>query len=398
MKYLLIFLSLFSQIQAFAQKRFDIRIQSESRLREAIVSVPTTPPPPGGYPIVFMCHGTSGEASNFYNPVGWKELGQAENFITVFPSALVWCYLDQREDNKETHLSKFVCGDLLSQVCEKDMNALISDILFFKKIIQLISDTLKVDQNKIFMTGFSNGSSMAHKISMEATDVFSASGGSSGALHALDSTTPRSRRIPMWYMVGTRDDRYFSDLFPVELPFGGDSILIYLQGSIRRALVCQGLTEEFTKTVTPVSHIYTWNTCRTGEACAPYVFMLNKDQTHEYPNGQNHPVDAPKILWNFFNKPPAVKMTTPIRETKSSGVELVFYPNPATDFLSIKFKGLKPGPGYLKIVNGSGKVMVRQNILAEGADRVDLSGWPSGIYYAMFTSRTGSLVKLFTKV
>lgn len=399
MKHILVFgISLLFQLTITAQKKFDIKILSESRLREAIVSVPTTPPPAEGYPIVFMCHGTSGEATNYYNPVGWKELGQAENFITIFPSALVWCYLDKSENDKEKNLSKFVCGDLLSQVCEKDMNKLISDIVFFKKLIQLVSDTLNVNPKKIFMSGFSNGSSMAHKISMEATDVFSAAGGSSASLHPIDSTTPAPRRIPMLYMVGTKDDRYFTDLFPVELPFGGDSILIYLQASIRRALICQGLTEEFSKIETPVSHVYTWNTCRTGEKCAPYVFMLNKDQLHEFPNGKNHPVDAPKILWNFFNNPPAVRMTTPVQELKSPDWDISFFPNPSSNHMYFKSNGPIGGTGHLKIINISGEVMVQYQISTGGSRIIDLSSCPAGIYYAVYTSQSGSRVKVLTKV
>lgn len=372
-------------------------IQSESRLREAIVSVPTTPPPADGYPIVFMCHGTSGEATNYYNPVGWKELGQAENFITIFPSALVWCYYDKNDDGKEKHHSKFVCGDLLDQVCEKDLNKLINDIVFFKKIIQLVSDTLKVDSKRIFKSGFSNGSSMAHKISMEATEVFAASGGASAPLNSLDSTTPVPRRIPMLYMVGTKDDRYLSDLFPVELPFGGDSTLIYLQGSIRRALICQGLTEEFTKIETPLSHIYTWSTCTSGEKCAPYVFMLNKGQPHEFPNGKNHPVDAPKILWNFFNNPPAVRMTTPVQKLKPPDWNISFFPNPASNYMYFKSNGPIAGTGHLKITNVSGELMVQYKISTGGIRIIDLTSWPAGSYYAFFSTESGSRVKVLAK-
>jgi len=399
MKYILIFgISLIFQITLFSQRRFDLKIISESRQREAIVSVPTTPPPAEGYPIVFMCHGTSGEATNYYNPVGWKELGQAENFITIFPSALVWCYNDKRDDNKEKHLSKFVCGDLVDQVCEEDSNKLISDILFFKKLIQLVSDTLKVNPKKIFMSGFSNGSSMAHKISMETTDVFSASGGSSASLHSLDSTTPYPRRIPMLYMLGTKDDRYLNDLVPIELPFGGDSTLLYLQVSIRRALICQGLTEEFSKIETPVSHIYTWHTCRSGETCAPYVFMLNKDQLHEFPNGQNHPVNAPKLLWNFFNNPPVVRMTTPVHELKQPDWDISFFPNPTSDYMYFKANGPISGPGQLKIINLSGEEMVQYKVSTEGIRIMDIKSWPAGIYYAICSTKAGSKVKVLAKL
>ncbi|MBK6821839.1 MAG: hypothetical protein IPO72_00480 [Saprospiraceae bacterium] len=68
----------------FAQTRYDINLISEGRLRECIVVKPSTSPPIGGYPIVFMLHGTSQDGELFYDNSGWKELGEQENFITVF--------------------------------------------------------------------------------------------------------------------------------------------------------------------------------------------------------------------------------------------------------------------------------------------------------------------------
>jgi poly(3-hydroxybutyrate) depolymerase len=76
-----------------AQKRYDITLKDQGNARDAIISVPTKPMPVGGYPVVFMLHGTSGDSQVFYTAKGWKELGQEENFITVFPSSLKWCFL-----------------------------------------------------------------------------------------------------------------------------------------------------------------------------------------------------------------------------------------------------------------------------------------------------------------
>ncbi|MFZ1255451.1 MAG: hypothetical protein WAR77_03820, partial [Saprospiraceae bacterium] len=82
---LLIFL-----IDLQSQQRYDIQFMLDGHVRECIIVKPSTAPPVGGYPVVFMLHGTSGDGEKFYNISGWKELGQAENFITVFPSSLSW--------------------------------------------------------------------------------------------------------------------------------------------------------------------------------------------------------------------------------------------------------------------------------------------------------------------
>ncbi|MBK7697090.1 MAG: hypothetical protein IPI30_23145 [Saprospiraceae bacterium] len=81
-------------LQLNSQRRFDVQFVVDGRMRESIIVQPSTPPPAGGYPVVFMLHGTSGDGLKFYNISGWKELGEDENFITVFPSSLSWCFVE----------------------------------------------------------------------------------------------------------------------------------------------------------------------------------------------------------------------------------------------------------------------------------------------------------------
>lgn len=319
---------------AFGQKRFDVTIESEDRIREAIISVPTTPPPADGYPIVFMLHGTSGNAETYYSPVGWKELGQKENFITIFPSALRWCFYN-RFDGRTIN-SRFVCGGLLGEICEDVEQDFVDDILFFKKLIKLVADTVKINPDKIFASGFSNGSSMTHKLMTNATDVFKVAAGSSSPLHELDSIVP-PKRIPFWYVLGTKDDRFFSEKYPEELPFEGDTILAYVYGQLHRALDCNGLTEDYEKVAYPTSITYIFNQCKPGEECAPYVFTINKGQTHQFPNGINYPFDAPKLFWDFFNNPPKTKISTSTQQ--ATHLQLKAYPVPASGSARIQLPG-----------------------------------------------------------
>lgn len=79
---------------ASSQRKFDLSFQFDGRLREFIVSIPTKLPPVAGYPVVMMLHGTSGDKDVYYNAHGWRELGQQENFITIFPSSLRWCFYE----------------------------------------------------------------------------------------------------------------------------------------------------------------------------------------------------------------------------------------------------------------------------------------------------------------
>ena len=349
MKYLYLYFILVT-FSLSAQKRFNISLQSEGREREAIISVPTKSPPIGGYPIVFMLHGTSGDSEVFYNAKGWKELGQEENFITIFPSSLKWCFYN-RFDGRTIN-SKFVCGDLLKEACENVDQKFVDELTFFKKLVKLVSDTVEINSSKIFASGFSNGSVMIHKLMTHGSDLFKAVAGSSGPLFDSDSLISPVR-IPAWYMVGTKDDRYFSESFPEELPFGGDTILAYHYPPINRALVCNGLTWNYEKVESALSHTYIFRECAVGEQCAPYIFTLNKGQSHQYPNGLNFPFDAPKLFWQFFNNPPETKLST--RTEVMARDQVKVYPIPSSDKVSIDYN--HPIVAIVQIFNQAGQIV-----------------------------------------
>ncbi|MBK7697092.1 MAG: T9SS type A sorting domain-containing protein [Saprospiraceae bacterium] len=66
-----------------------------------------------------------------------------------------------------------------------------------------------------------------------------------------------------------------------------------------------------------------------GEISKPYIFSLIKDMTHEYPNGANYPLSAPKIFWEFFKRSVAVHTENPATPSN----EILAIPNPSNDFI-----------------------------------------------------------------
>jgi polyhydroxybutyrate depolymerase len=336
-----------------SQVRYDLRFMFEGRNRECIVVKPSTPPPPGGYPVVFMLHGTSGDGEKFYNISGWKELGEKENFITVFPSSLSWCFT---EDGIEKNNTRWVCGNVIGYPCAIPQNY-VDDVKFLKRIVAMINDTVPMNASKVFACGFSNGCSMIHKLAMDAGDVFAAVAGSSSGLDPLDSIIPPLRRIPVWLMVGSLDDRFLVPPY-LELPYGRDSILFYLKGLLNRAISCQGLTTNFRFVESTYSHTYIFDESQNGGmSSSPYIFTLNKGQTHEFPNGTNYPVDAPKLFWDFFNNSLPVSSETEWKEDEL--VEL--YPNPTHDLVHLVIKSNYDVSKYkIRVMNAVGHVVFEE--------------------------------------
>jgi len=312
------------------QTRYNVEFILDGRLRESIIVKPSTAPPPGGYPVVYMLHGTSGDGEKFYNISGWKELGEQENFITVFPSSLSWCFV---EDGIEKQNTRWVNGNVTEFPCAGPPQNYIDDVKFLKVLAKRISDTLPVNRSMIFACGFSNGCSMIHKLAVDAGDVFAAVAGASSVLAASDSSTP-VKRIPIWTMVGSLDDRFIVPPF-TELPFGGDSILGYLQSPMRRVIGSQGLEESFAKTESDSLHTYQFSTPKSGEVSAPYIFTLAKGMTHEFPNGTNYFFNGPARFWEFFKK--SVSVGTKQTETPNLTLSFDVFPNPSEGHLQIRF-------------------------------------------------------------
>ncbi|MFZ1256134.1 MAG: T9SS type A sorting domain-containing protein [Saprospiraceae bacterium] len=355
-----------------SQERYDIQFMLDGHVRECIIVKPSTAPPVGGYPVVFMLHGTSGDGEKFYNISGWKELGQAENFITVFPSSLSWCFV---EDGIEKHNTRWVNGNVTENPCAGPPQDYIDDIKFLKLLAGRISDTFPVNKTQIFACGFSNGSAMIHKMAVDAGDVFAAVAGTSAFLSPADSSKPL-RRIPIWVMLGNLDDRYFSPP-RTEVPFGGDTILSYLNRPLNAAIVCQGLTQIFTKIETPITHTYKFTESASGELSKPYIFTLVKGMTHEFPNGINSPIDGPKLFWEFFQSSVLVN----IKSNNQDAFTIQIYPNPANESMKVQFyENNLPKEIRLQLFNSLGQLVYSKKQLSTQKLELQKSKFGTGLF------------------
>ncbi|MEM6723998.1 MAG: hypothetical protein AAF598_08165, partial [Bacteroidota bacterium] len=86
--------------------RFDETLISEGQTREYIIHIPASYTGQKAMPVVFMFHGSGGTGNFAWNTSLWKELGEAQGFITIFPSALSYCYEENgHQINKTKWLS-----------------------------------------------------------------------------------------------------------------------------------------------------------------------------------------------------------------------------------------------------------------------------------------------------
>jgi polyhydroxybutyrate depolymerase len=340
--------------------------------RQFIVVKPSGQAPPEGYPVVFMLHGSSGDGEKFYNISGWKEKGEEEKIITVFPSSLEWCIIDS---GKQKRTTKWVNGDLMMVACPGQN--LKDDVKFFRMMVDTITKIFNVNERKVYLSGFSNGGVMAMKLAVEASDIFAAIAASAGTLVELDSGMAK-RMIPLVFTVGTMDDRYYTAMGLPELPFN-DSTLFRFGATFNRILNIFGLSQTFTKDSTALTLHYRFNTL-AATAAWEFDFVLFNDLTHEYPNGTNYPLTAANLFWQFFQQ---FSLPAEVKADEVSLDNVVLWPNPAQRFVTIEAEDAT----HFVLRSLLGEPIVE--VSAYPDKRIDLPNLSAGMYFAEITTSHG---------
>ena len=288
------------------KNQFIIKVDNDDR--EYFVHVPVAYNATTPTPVVFMLHGTSGDGNKFYNISGWKEVGEAENIITVFPSSWSYCIITSGQQNTTTKWNSqpaewtFCAG----QVPRNDMK-------FFNSIITELNTKFSIDNKKIYLVGFSNGSQMAGKCSVEMGDKFAAIVESAGSLYSTTPTVQTHfpvRKLPILFQKGNQD--YGPGNTGTKAPMGSLSDLLtnpsstLINGSIYNSAQTNvtnfGLNPAFTiagdtNVVVTASYV-----SASGNSLNNFHVSLIKNLEHAYPNGINHPFRSAVANWAWLKQ------------------------------------------------------------------------------------------------
>ncbi len=275
--------------------------------REYFVHVPTGYDDLTPVPVVFMLHGTSGNGEEFYQNSGWKEVGEDNDILTVFPSSWKYCIFD--EDGIQKTTTKWNTLPSNFSLCAGETAR--DDIRFLRQIIDSLKNRFQIDPKRIYLAGFSNGGQMAAKCAIEMSDVFAAIVESAGSFPFDTSYVPQ-RKLPVIYQVGNRDyGPGNSGIYP-DIPMGSLDTLIGTPGltfqngrfySIAHTHINSfDLDPAFTISGdTNVASIATYLPLSSDPANT-FQFILIKGLAHAYPNGEIHPLKAAELNWNWMKQ------------------------------------------------------------------------------------------------
>jgi len=271
----------------------------EGVTREYYVHVPAIYNPNNPTPVVFMLHGATGNGLGTYNNSGWKELGETENIITVFPTALVYCYTNSFGVTKTaTRWNSYPpVVDFCSGQSLKD------DVEFLQQVVTELHQQFNVDSSRIYMVGFSSGAQMAFRFAVEMSNVFAAIV-QVGASHQVDTVFTTQRNLPVSVILGNRDETWFQNINPVPMSWFDSSLTAY--SPFQRIIKVHANSFDFEQTYTMTGDtnsvlIATFKGIPdVGNRQFNFAFVKGLD--HSYPNGVNHPMYGARVNWEWMKQ------------------------------------------------------------------------------------------------
>ena len=276
-------------------------VQSEGSGRIYLLHAPDDYDGIAARPLMVVLHGGGGSAEFAQRVHGWCDLSQREGCLVVFPEAS--CEDPTRIAGVRENPRIWNDGSRRSAVARRNVD----DIGYLTAVLDDVQDRFAVDARQVFVSGFSNGASMAFRVGIELSDRVSAIAPVSGHL-CLQEPQP-VRPMSMLYMIGLDDPLNPFDGGPTTSPWGARRNKPQVMESILTWAGLIGAPSVPTSThqndgVTRVQ----FGPGETGHEVQLYTI---EGQGHEWPGAertlpriisgpQTNKLNATQVIWDFF--------------------------------------------------------------------------------------------------
>lgn len=272
--------------------------------RQYVVHVPKGYDGKNRVPMVIMCHGGGQSGEQFYNISGWKEVGDSLNILTVFPSALSYCVV---EDGQTSNITKWNSLPGGAEFCAgQDIK---DDLKFMRSMFTELEKVYLIDEQRIYMVGFSSGGQFTATCAICMSDQLAAaiSCGGGGSIPPDTMLTP-VRKLPVMLMFGNRDGKILANVglpSTAALPMGFDQLysqypILYARQPKPYINTFQLDENNFTTGGDTSSVVYADYKGLSGDPDNVFRMVEVKGLEHEYPNGINYPLHGASWHWNWL--------------------------------------------------------------------------------------------------
>ena len=157
-----------------AQTTTTISFKVGTTTRSGVVHVPKGVAKP---PVVFFVHGYGGSGSGFEGDTKGDAVADTAKFIAVYPSAISgsWSMYDT------------------------------ADYPFLLALLDTVDARYKIDRNRVYCTGFSQGGFISFGVGYKHPEIFAAVAPVSGHIPSFSTSAPLKRPVPLFLTFGTND-------------------------------------------------------------------------------------------------------------------------------------------------------------------------------------------------
>ncbi len=344
--------------------------------REYILYIPDSYDPATPTPLVMSFHGFTSNAQLNFSFTRFSAIADTEGFILIHPQGELF--------NGITHWN--VGGFTLGST--------IDDVGFVAALLDDVSNSYSIDQERIYSTGMSNGGFMSFLLACQLSDKIAAIASVTGSMtpQTFNNCDPQ-HPTPVLQIHGTADD---------VVPYNGgpvwtksiDEVLDYWvdYNSCNSSPLVTDVADTNTADGSTVEYlVYSeGNNCVTTEHFK--VFNGGHDWVGAWGNMD---INASEEVWKFLSKYNINGLigceTTSNSETIHSRINLNIFPNPAVDQLTIEKE--TADTDVFKIYSRLGEVMLTGQLVS-GVNTIDISMLSPNIYFLKTENKTIKIAKM----
>jgi polyhydroxybutyrate depolymerase len=270
--------------------------------RDFILYLPPNFSSTNSLPLLFVFHGGGSDMTGMQKATNWDSIAAKEGFVVVYPNGI----------NKNWNDGRLTQANIGKELGD--------DTTFVAQLSDYLLSSGKINPNKVFATGVSNGGFMSQKVACDLTSRFAAIAPIATAVsQTYVNDCKHNKPIPIIWFEGTSD--------PL-IPFNGGELTNALLGinqsrgtvlssdeSIKFWNQKNGCNESEQTTNLPDTNKLDGSTVTIRTFCAnsktPLIYYQINGGGHTWPRGPqylprlvignvNQDVDSEQVIWEFF--------------------------------------------------------------------------------------------------